>query len=244
MPVFERDDVSIYYEAHDQTGGGGFPVLLIAPGGMRSSIPFWDNTPWNPIEQLSHDYRVIAMDQRNAGKSTAPIKASDSWHVYTEDHLCLMDHLGIERFHVAGMCIGGPFCMGLIEAAPERVVSAVLFQTIGLHENRDAFFAMFDDWAKDLEEGCPEVTQNDWASFRQSMFGGEFMFNVSKEFVAACDTPLQVLCGNDLYHPDVTSREVAALAQNVEFIENWKEAEHIETAKAGVGAFLSANTPR
>ena len=114
MPIFKRDDVELYYEEH----GAGFPVLLIAPGGMRSSVSFWERTPWNPIDQLAPHYRVIAMDQRNAGKSVAPVRATDSWHVYTADQLALLAHLGVDRFHVAGMCIGGPYIMGLIEAEP------------------------------------------------------------------------------------------------------------------------------
>ena len=136
MPVFERDEIRIYYEIH----GEGFPVLMIAPGGMRSSIPMWENAPWDPIEHLAPHYRVIAMDQRNAGQSTAPIRATDGWQVYTEDQLALLDHLKVDRFHVAGMCIGGPYIMGLIQAAPERVISAVLFQSIGLSNNRHVFF--------------------------------------------------------------------------------------------------------
>ena len=41
--------------------------------------------------------------------------------------LALLDHLGIDRFHVAGMCIGGPYIMGLIQAAPQRVFEATHF---------------------------------------------------------------------------------------------------------------------
>ena len=100
MPIFERDDTKLYYEEH----GTGFPVLLIAPGGMRSAVSFWEQVTWNAIEQLAPHYRVIAMDQRNAGQSVAPIRATDSWHVYTEDQLALMDHLGVGQFHTAGMC--------------------------------------------------------------------------------------------------------------------------------------------
>ena len=60
MPIFERGDITLYYEEH----GAGFPILLIAPGGMRSAVPFWDQAAWNPIPQLAAHYRVIAMDQR------------------------------------------------------------------------------------------------------------------------------------------------------------------------------------
>jgi len=240
MPIFKRDDIELYYEEH----GTGFPVLLIAPGGMRSAVPFWERTPWNPIQHLSPQYRVIAMDQRNAGRSVAPVGATDSWHVYTEDQLALLDYLGIDRFHVAGMCIGGPYIMGLIQAAPHRVASAVVFQTIGLDNNRQAFFEMFDSWAQDLKSRRHEVGTEAWESFKHTMFDGEFLFNVSREFVSRCQTPLLVLLGNDLHHPSATSRELAALAPHAALIEHWKEPEHQPQAKQAVERFLAEHTPR
>src|SRR5690606_37301096 len=87
VPAFEQGEIELYYEEH----GRGFPVLLIAPGGMRSAVPFWERTPWNPIEDLAGEFRVSAMDQRNAGRSRAPIRGDDGWHVYTADQLALMD---------------------------------------------------------------------------------------------------------------------------------------------------------
>ena len=88
MPTFEQGSVALYYEV----SGEGFPVLLFAPGGMRSAIDFWAGE-WNPIDALAPHFQVIAMDQRNAGKSRAPITASDGWHSYAEDHVALLDHL-------------------------------------------------------------------------------------------------------------------------------------------------------
>lgn len=76
------------------------------------------------------------------------------------------------------------------------------------------------------------------------MFGGEFLFNVSREFVGRCTQPLLVLCGDDLYHPRESSLEVAALAPNAELIELWKEPEHQEAARARVMDFLQAHTPK
>ena len=89
MPTFHAGDAELYYEVH----GDGFPILLIAPGGMRSEMTFWERTPWNPVTQLADRYRVITMDQRNAGRSTAPVGAGDGWHTYTADQLALLDHL-------------------------------------------------------------------------------------------------------------------------------------------------------
>ena len=125
MACFERDGTRLYFEEH----GEGFPVLLFAPGGMRSAASFWRSAEWDPIETLKLHFRVIAMDQRNAGQSTAPVSANDGWHTYTADHLALLDHLGIERTHVLGGCIGGPYCFGMMAAARQRVGAAVLQQS-------------------------------------------------------------------------------------------------------------------
>jgi len=240
MASFTHEGAEIHYEVH----GEGFPILLIAPGGMRSAIPFWENTPWNPIDDWQDRFQVVAMDQRNAGHSRGPVSASDGWHTYTGDQLALMDHLDLDRFHVAGMCIGGPYAFGLIQAAPDRVASAVLFQTIGLDENRQAFYEMFDSWAVDLRAHFPDVSEADWASFRSNMYDGDdFLFNVGRDFVANCDTPLIVLCGKDLYHPESSSREVASLAPNARFIEDWKEGAAREAAKADVRQFIIEHTP-
>ncbi len=162
MPSFERDEIVIHYLER----GEGFPVLLFAPGGMRSASRYWQASPWNPVVELESRFRVLAMDQRNAGKSTAPVRADDGWHAYTSDHVALLDHLEIEQCHLIGGCIGGPFCLGLMQAAPDRIASAVLQQPIGLHENRQAFYDMFDSWALDIAAAHPEATDETWSAFR------------------------------------------------------------------------------
>jgi pimeloyl-ACP methyl ester carboxylesterase len=243
MPTFSYNDTEIYYEEH----GEGFPVLLLAPGGMRSSLSLWEGLPWNPVAALSADYRIIAMDQRNAGRSSAPVSSGDGWHTYTADQVALLDHLGVDCFHCLGMCIGGPYSMGLIQAVPERVTSAVIFQPIGLDDggpenNRGVFFEMFDDWAKEIAGKQPAVTEETWQVFRHAMYGGDFLFNVSRDFVAACTTPLLVFCGHDIYHPESISREVADITCNAEFVEFWKEAEYLESTSARVASFLASNS--
>lgn len=240
MPYFERDDISIYYEIH----GEGYPILLFAPGGMRSSIPIWTSgSEWNPITALTPHYQIIAMDQRNAGKSTAPISGADDWTTYTNDHIALLDHLNINHCHVLGGCIGGPYCLGLMEAQPERVGAAVLQQSIGADNNRDTFYDLYDGWANALRPNRPEVSEQDWVKFRSNMFDGEFVYNVSREFVASCEIPMLVLMGTDVFHPEVTSREIASLAPNATLIEEWKDPENDNTV-ANVLAFLRKHTPR
>ncbi len=242
MPIFKRGDVSLYFEEF----GSGYPILLFAPGGMRSSIGFWHDSPFDPTVEFAKDFRVIAMDQRNAGKSRAPISASDGWDTYTADHVALLDHLGIKRCHAMGGCIGGPYCLGLIKAIPDRVSAAVLQQTIGLSpKNRELFFQMFDGWAQALKKERPELDEAALRSFRDHMYGhSDFVFNVSRDFVRTVKTPLLVLRGDDDYHPSQTSEEIAQLAPNAQMIREWKSPEVIRNTIERVSEFLKLHQPK
>ena len=236
MTYFKRDNIELYYE---DSGENLPPVLLLAPGGMKSSIAFWDKAPWDPRDALKGEFRVIAMDQRNAGNSRAPVSGNDGWHSYTADQLSLMDHLSIDRFHTVGMCIGGPYCMGLIAAAPARVMSATLFQTIGLDENRDKFFQMFDSWAANLKPTMVQLSEQDWVQFRDNMYGNdEVLFNVDTEFLRACSVPLMVFRGDDDYHPSSASELIRDLCSSVVYVENWKAGADLEKSMTAHKSFL------
>lgn len=239
MAIYERGEARIHYDVT----GDGFPVLLIAPGGMKSAAALWPNMPWNPLDALAGDYRLIAMDQRNAGGSFAPVSSSDGWDTYTDDQLGLLDHLGVDRCHVIGMCIGGPYVLGLLKAAPARFASAVLLQPIGLDENRGAFHEMFDAWADDIAPAHPEADVATFAAFRTNMYDGDFMFNTTRDELADIDTPMLVLMGDDLYHPQSTSRAIAELAPHVTFVEEWKTDDHLGTTQATISTFLATHTP-
>jgi pimeloyl-ACP methyl ester carboxylesterase len=240
MPTFTLGEINIHFEEY----GEGTPLLLIAPGGMRSAISMWSHGPWNPIEALQDHYRIIAMDQRNAGDSIAPVAVGDNWDTYTQDQLALMDHLGIAQFHVAGMCIGGPYILNLIKHAPERITSALVLQTIGRDENRDIFFAMYDMWADDLlaaksDNFNPEAM----ASLRFNMFDNDLpLFCVEDAFVSECQTPMLVFAGNDVYHPNSSSKHLAALAPNAELIDDWKEGAAIAGGLNRAMQFLQAHS--
>ncbi len=238
MPVFERDRVSIYYEEF----GAGYPILLFAPGGMRSAIEFWHRSPIDPTKDFAGEFRVIAMDQRNAGRSRGPVSAADGWQTYTGDHLALLDHLKIQRCAVMGGCIGSSYCLSIIKAAPERISAAVLQNPIGLHENRAAFREMFDGWAKELQSKDKNLSDNALTTFRESMYGGDFVFSVTRDFVRSCTTPMILLSGEDLYHPAPISEEIARLAPNIEVVKEWKSADAARAASEKVRGFLKKHS--
>ena len=182
MPTFTRDKIEIYYEEY----GSGYPILLFAPGGVRSAISWWhpaaDGTPraWmDPTVALAQEYRVVAMDQRNAEHSRAPIRATDSWKDYAQDHIALMDHLGRKRFHTMGGCIGSSYCLSLCEMVPDRISAAVLQNPIGFaNDNRGIF--KNKEWADAMLARDKDLTQATLDGFFNNMFGGDFTFNTTR----------------------------------------------------------------
>ncbi len=234
MPFLDIADQKIHYSV----SGEGVPILTIAPGGMRSAHDLWEGQPFDP-RQLDDSFQVIGMDQRNAGASVAPVSGSDGWADYTTDQLALLDHLDIDRCHLIGMCIGGPYIAGLLKTAPQRFLSAILLQPVGVDNNRAELDAMFDSWAENIVDEHPEASSDDWAQFRSNMWGGEFVLTATPDDVAAFETPLLVAMGNDIFHPASTSREIVERAPNATLVEQWKEPEFIDAATAAFRTFLS-----
>jgi pimeloyl-ACP methyl ester carboxylesterase len=242
MPSFEHHGASIYYEEFGQ----GFPILTFAPAGLQSTIAVWHrpSAPVNPITEFAPNFRVIALDQRNAGgQSHAPITAQDGWHSYMADHIALLDHLGIDQCHLYGQCIGGPFILSLLKAQPQRIASAVIAQTIGRVGPMPATrSANFEAWAKTLQNH-PEATEQVLEVFNQNLYGPGFVYSVDRTFVASCQTPCLVLAGNDAAHPFAISEELAKLLPHAELIPEWKEGAPLETAKTRMKQFLADHTP-
>jgi len=143
MPTITRPDgATIRYEEY----GSGYPLLLIAPGGVSSQVEFWQRSIIHPIERFAGDFRVIAMDQRHAGRSLAPMRPF-SYDTCNADQLAVLDHLGIERAHVMGGCIGCAYIWRLISNAPGRITAAVAQDPVGLDESNDieVFYRMFHE---------------------------------------------------------------------------------------------------
>lgn len=230
MGFFERGSLRLHYEIV----GSGPPVLLLAPGGLRSSMAFWDRQPWDPRVVLGSRFTVVSMDQRNAGASTGPIGAG--WADYRADQLLLMDHLGFDRFAVLGTCIGGPFGLRLLIDAPDRVAAAVLLQPIGLADNRALFFELAATWGREQQQRKP-VTDEALAAFRDTMFGGDFVFGATRGEVRTISAPVWIGVGDDGYHPRPISEELAGLVPGATLVDGWKDpARAVEVA-----AFLAAH---
>jgi len=242
MPSFEHQGARIYYEEFGQ----GFPILTFAPAGLQSVIDVWrqPSAPINPTTEFADKFRVIAMDQRNAGgQSRTPITAQDGWDSYTADHIAVLDHLRIDRCHLYGQCIGGSFILNLIKQQPERVQSAVLAQPIGrVGPMAPGRPARFNGWAETLKDH-PEANEQVLDAFCQNLYAPGFVYCVDRSFAARVQTPCLVLAGNDEAHPYPISEELSKLLPNCEFIPEWKTGAALISAKARVKEFLVKHTP-
>ena len=108
----EIQGAPLYYEVC----GEGPPLLLIHAGIADSRM--WEGQ-W---DTLSAEYRLIRFDMRGWGRSTPP----DGPFAHHEDARLLLDHLGIESAHVAGVSFGGRVAIDFALAYPERVRTLIL----------------------------------------------------------------------------------------------------------------------
>jgi pimeloyl-ACP methyl ester carboxylesterase len=249
MNFYEKGPVRIRYEE----AGNGFPLLLIAGGGLNSNITgiTGDYPPFHAFKEFGDEYRCVAYDLRNApsGQSSGPLEIDRPWDSHADDQLALMDHLGFDRFMVLGFCIGGPLIWNLIKRAPDRVVAAVLAQPSGSRpEARDLFYDNnMKGWAPQLVERRPDLTMEQADRFLTKMYrtDPDFVFTVSRDFVRQCRTPVLILPDDVPAHPYAVAMECAMLAPNAEVsMFPWKEPkERVPLAVRQIRSFLRAHRP-
>jgi pimeloyl-ACP methyl ester carboxylesterase len=243
---YEKGPVRIHYEET----GSGFPLLLIAGGGLNSTMAGLTN-PFDAIGEFKGEYRCVASDLRtaNAGQSSGPLEIDRPWDSFTDDHLAVMDHLRIDKFMVMGFCIGGPLIWNLLKRAPNRVVAAVLAQPSGWRPEMPtlSYDTNMQGWGPDFVKRHPEVTMATVEKFLTKMYRSnpDFVITVTRDFVRSCQTPVLILPDDIPAHPYKVAMEAAMLAPKAEVsMFPWKEPkERIPLAVRQIRSFLRAHRP-
>jgi len=243
---YEKGPVRIHY----QEFGSGFPLLLIAGGGLNSTMAGLSN-PFDAIGEFKGEYRCVASDLRtaNAGQSYGPLEVDRPWDSFTDDHLGVMDHLRIDKFMVMGFCIGGPLIWNLLKRAPNRVVAAVLAQPSGWRPEMPtlSYDTNMAGWGPDFVKRHPEVTMATVDKFLTKMYRNnpDFVITVTRDFVRSCQTPVLILPDDVPAHPYAVAMECAMLAPKAEVsMYPWKEPkERIPLAVRQIRSFLRAHRP-
>jgi pimeloyl-ACP methyl ester carboxylesterase len=245
---YEKGPVRIHYE----DTGSGFPLLLIAGGGLNSTAAgLHRGDPFNPFEEFKGEYRCIAADLRNAnpGQSRGPLEIDRPWDSHTDDQLGLLDHLKIDKFMVMGFCIGGPLVWNLLERAPDRVVAAVLAQPSGFRPEMPnlSYENNMTGWGPELVKRRPDITIQMVDRFLTTMYrtNPDFVWTVTRDFVRNCRTPLLILPDDIPAHPYAVAMESAMLAPKAEVsMFPWKQPkERIPLAVRQIRSFLRAHRP-
>jgi pimeloyl-ACP methyl ester carboxylesterase len=137
MPQIDTSaGVSFYYEE----AGSGTPVLLI------HGHPF-DCSMWAPqLEAGFPGFRLIAPDLRNFGRTTSPNPPAD-YADYAHDMVRFADALGLGKFVVAGLSMGGQIALEVAASYPQRVAGLVVcdsFAQLDTPEKKAGRYALAD----------------------------------------------------------------------------------------------------
>jgi pimeloyl-ACP methyl ester carboxylesterase len=107
---------------------------MYSPGGFDATIEKWSTqgvyTRIKLLEHLPKKYRCIVFDRRESGQSGGRVERI-TWAHYVAQVKGLLDHLGIERAHIMGACMGVCPVLAFAAAHPDVVLSMILYWPVG-----------------------------------------------------------------------------------------------------------------
>jgi pimeloyl-ACP methyl ester carboxylesterase len=130
VPTASIDGIVTRYEVT----GSGPPLLLFSPGGFDATLDNWTAhggyRRLNLLDHLARRYTCIAFDKRESGRSGGRVERL-TWAHYAAQAKGLLDHLGVERAHLMGGCVGCSIAAVFALAYPEATAGMVLYSPAG-----------------------------------------------------------------------------------------------------------------
>jgi pimeloyl-ACP methyl ester carboxylesterase len=130
VPSAVIDGIATRYEVV----GEGAPLLMYSPGGFDATLEKWSTqgiyTRIKLLEHLPKRYRCIVFDRRESGQSGGRVERI-TWAHYVRQGKGLLDHLGIQRAHLMGACMGVCPVLAFAVAHPDVVQSMILYWPVG-----------------------------------------------------------------------------------------------------------------
>lgn len=126
MATASVNGIEMYYEVHGPSAvpaSKAEPVIMIM--GLGANATSWERQ----IPDLSREYRLIAFDNRGAGRSEKPTTPYTMPQM-ADDAAGLLDHIGVDSAHVFGMSMGGMIAQELALNHPQRVRTLILGGTM------------------------------------------------------------------------------------------------------------------
>lgn len=130
MPFATVDGIRTRYEVV----GSGPALLMFSPGGFDATLEKWSTlgvyARVKPMEHLPKKYSCIVFDRRETGQSGGRVERV-TWADYVRQGKGLLEHLGIDRAHLMGGCMGCSPVVAFAVAHPQAVLSMILWWPVG-----------------------------------------------------------------------------------------------------------------
>lgn len=133
MPKVQINGIDLFFDIK----GRGEPLLLIA--GFLCDHAYWSLI----MPSLVSQYQVIRLDNRGMGRSSAP-ESHYSLKQMASDVAGLLDHIAIDKVHLAGHSMGGQIAQELVLAHPEKVQSLMLLSSLA--KGNELFNSIIETW--------------------------------------------------------------------------------------------------
>ena len=175
MPFATIDGIRTRYEVI----GSGPPLLMYSPAGFDATLDKWTTQGvYARIRLLDHlpkRYTCIVFDRRETGQSGGRVEKI-SWAHYVAQGRGLLDHLGLDRAHLLGGCMGCCPVAAFAVAHPERVLSMILYWPVGGAKYRISTHKRFADHLAYVDErglaGVVELVMKEGKPFNAEPRGG------------------------------------------------------------------------
>lgn len=122
MPTAHLNDIDIHYRVE-----GDGPKTIVLVNGLADDLETW---VFQMEDFLAAGYRVVRFDNRGIGQSSKPAGPYTT-EMFANDTKALVDHLGIDRFHLMGVSMGGMIAQEYALAYPETLESVTFACTYG-----------------------------------------------------------------------------------------------------------------
>jgi len=159
VPSTIIDGIATRYEV----SGSGPALLMFSPGGFNAALENWTThgiyQTTSILTELQKRYTCVTFDKRESGESGGRVERM-TWRHYADQGRGLLDHLGIERAHLMGGCVGCSVAAVFALAYPQRTRGVVLYSPAGGAQYRlkqHARFARHADFAE--EHGLHQVAE-------------------------------------------------------------------------------------
>ena len=170
----DANGIKICYSDH----GDGFPIILIHGIGAKKET-------WvAQLKALSKKFRVIAIDVRGTGKSGRP-NVLYTMEMIADDIKGLMDHLKIEKAHIAGRSMGGMIAQNFALKYPKQVEKLILITTSSGFPDEEGVELLIKGRIEEIEELRTNPEQSFWRKSRllfHQKFRREMEANPEKKF--------------------------------------------------------------